>query len=121
MVGWHHRLNGHEFEQTLEDSEGEGSLACCSPWGRKESNMTQQLNNSNSLAQAVGGGVGTTAYAPSLVSEPRSLPPSLETLKLGCSGHLGQAHPSPGDQVYLLQSTTSLLRNDPALVLTNAW
>ena len=111
----------HEFEQTLEDSEGQGSLACCSPWGRKESNMTQQLNNSNSLAQAVGGGVGTTAYAPSLVSEPRSLPPSLETLKLGCSGHLGQAHPSPGDQVYLLQSTTSLLRNDPALVLTNAW
>ena len=35
MVGWHHRLNGHEFEQTLEDSEGQGSLACCSPWGRR--------------------------------------------------------------------------------------
>ena len=37
MVGWHHRLNGHEFEQTLEDSEEQGSLACCSPWGLKES------------------------------------------------------------------------------------
>ena len=37
MVGWHLRLNGHEFEQTLGDGEGEGSLACCSPWGRKES------------------------------------------------------------------------------------
>ena len=36
MVGWHHQLNGHEFEQTLGDSEGQGSLACCSPWGHKE-------------------------------------------------------------------------------------
>ena len=36
MVGWHHRLNGHEFEQTPRDSEGQRSLACCSPWGRKE-------------------------------------------------------------------------------------
>ena len=33
MVGWHHELNGHEFEQALGDSEGQGSLACCSPWG----------------------------------------------------------------------------------------
>ena len=41
MVGWHHRLNGHEFEQALGDSEGQGSLACCSPWGRKESDMTE--------------------------------------------------------------------------------
>ena len=37
MVGWHHQLNGHEFEQTLEDSEEQESLACYSPWGRKES------------------------------------------------------------------------------------
>ena len=37
MVGWHHRLNRHEFEQTLGDSEGQGSLECCSPWGHKES------------------------------------------------------------------------------------
>ena len=41
MVGWHHQLNGHEFEQTPGDGEGQGSLACCSPWGRKESNMTE--------------------------------------------------------------------------------
>ena len=40
MVAWHHRINGHEFEQTLGDSEGQGSLACCSPWGHKESDMT---------------------------------------------------------------------------------
>ena len=39
MVGWHHQLNGHEFEQTLGDSEGQGSLACCSSWGYKESDM----------------------------------------------------------------------------------
>ena len=36
VVGWHHRFNGHEFEQTLGDSEGQGSLACCSPWGCKK-------------------------------------------------------------------------------------
>ena len=35
MVGWHHRLNGHEFEQTQGNDEGQGSLACCSPWGRR--------------------------------------------------------------------------------------
>ena len=45
MVGWHHRLNGHEFEQALGDGEGEGSLARCSPWGCKELDMTEQLNN----------------------------------------------------------------------------
>ena len=39
MIGWHHWLNGHEFKQTPGDSEGQGSLACCGSWGRKESNM----------------------------------------------------------------------------------
>ena len=47
MVGWHHRLNGHEFEQTPGDGEGQGSLACCSSWGHKESNVTEQLNNNH--------------------------------------------------------------------------
>ena len=41
MVGWHHRLNGHEFEQTLEVGDGPGSLVCCSPWGDKESDTTE--------------------------------------------------------------------------------
>ena len=45
MVGWHYWLNEHEFEQTLGDSEGQGSLVCCSPWGCKELVTTQQLNN----------------------------------------------------------------------------
>ena len=45
MVGWHHRLNGLEFEQALGNGEGqEGSLACRSSWGHKESDMTEQLN-----------------------------------------------------------------------------
>ena len=41
MVGWHHRLNGHESEQALGDGKGLGSLECCSPWGHKESDMTE--------------------------------------------------------------------------------
>ena len=49
VVGWHHQLNGHEFEQAPGDSEGQGSLACYSPWGRKESDTTEQLNSYNFL------------------------------------------------------------------------
>ena len=45
MVGWHHWLNGHEFEQTPGDGEGQESLVCCNPWGHKELDMTEQLNN----------------------------------------------------------------------------
>ena len=41
MVGWHHRRNGHEFEQALRDGDGQGSLVCCSPWDLKESDMTE--------------------------------------------------------------------------------
>ena len=47
MAGWHHRLNGHELGQTLGGSEGQGGLVCCSPWGHKESDTTEQLNNNN--------------------------------------------------------------------------
>ena len=45
MVGWDHQFNGHELWQTLGDGERQESLACCSPWGRKELDMTWQLNN----------------------------------------------------------------------------
>ena len=44
MVGWHHRLNGHEFKQAPGVGNGQGSLACCSPWGCKESDTTERLN-----------------------------------------------------------------------------
>ena len=50
MVGWHHRLSGHEFEQALGVGEGQGSLVCFSPWGRKESDTTELLNNSYLLS-----------------------------------------------------------------------
>ena len=45
-VGWHHRLNGHEFEQAPGVADGQGSLVCCSPWGRKELDTTERLNSS---------------------------------------------------------------------------
>ena len=44
MVEWHHQLNGHEFDQALGVGDGQGSLACCSPWDHKESDTTEQLN-----------------------------------------------------------------------------
>ena len=44
MVGWHHQLNGHEFEQAPGVDDGQGSLVCCVPWGCKELDMTEQLN-----------------------------------------------------------------------------
>ena len=47
MVGWHHSLTEHEFEQTLGDSERQESLVCCSPWGCKELDTTEWLNNKN--------------------------------------------------------------------------
>ena len=47
MVGWHHRLNGYEFEQALGDGRGQGSLVCCSPWSHKGSDKTERLNNND--------------------------------------------------------------------------
>ena len=49
MVGWHHWLSGHEFEQALGDGEGHGNLACCSPWGPKQSETTEWVNNNKTL------------------------------------------------------------------------
>ena len=49
MVGWHHRLDRHEFERALGDGEGQGSLVCCSPWGHRESNRTELLNSNNKV------------------------------------------------------------------------
>ena len=47
MVGWHHQLDGHEFEQAPGVDHGQGSLACCSPWDCKESDTTRQVNNTS--------------------------------------------------------------------------
>ena len=57
MVGWHHRLDGHEFEQTLGVGDGQGGLARCSPWDRKESGVTERLPFHSSLS-CIGEGNG---------------------------------------------------------------
>ena len=54
MIRWHYHLNGHEFEQAPGDDEGQGSPVCCSPWGHKESDMTDQLNNNKNKDSARG-------------------------------------------------------------------
>ena len=56
MVGWHHELGRHEFEQAPGDGEGQGGLACCSPWGHKELAMTEQLNNNFYLPEQFSSG-----------------------------------------------------------------
>ena len=64
-AGWRHRLNEHEFEQTPGESEGQGSLACCSPWDRKQLDTSEQLNNNKefkaeeSICPALRGATGT--------------------------------------------------------------
>ena len=58
MVGRHHRFNAHEFEQTLGDVEGQGSLACCSPWGHKKPNPPEWQNNLHQLSRSRSGVTG---------------------------------------------------------------
>ena len=53
MVGWHHRLDGHESEQAPGVGDGQGSLACCSPQGRKELDMTEKLNRTELKRRAI--------------------------------------------------------------------
>ena len=57
MVGWHHWLNGHEFEQALEVGDGQGGLECCSPWGHKQLDTTEQLDNYALIPQSISGTV----------------------------------------------------------------
>ena len=75
MVGWRHRLNGREFEQTPEDGERQGGQACCSPWGRKESDTTERLNNNYGLKYV---SFPATSLGPIAVSSvPSSVPTTL--------------------------------------------
>ena len=53
IVGWHHQLDGHEFDQALGVDDGQGGLECCGPWGHKESEMTEQLNLTDGICIAV--------------------------------------------------------------------
>ena len=68
MVGWHHQLNGHEFEQAPGDDEEQENLECCSPWGSNESDSAEHLNNSNGAwwrreRGAAGGGTSHQALS----------------------------------------------------------
>ena len=85
MAGWHHQLNGREFEQALEDGERQGSLACCSPWHCKESDMTERLKNSNNKLR---GHINMGIFSTSLIN--RSFGPSNPPfLKAGSSRAVG--------------------------------
>ena len=66
MIGWHHRLNGSEFEQTVGYGDGQGSLMCCSPRGRKESDTTGQLNKNRVRRRLT---MGPLAYAVRTITE----------------------------------------------------
>ena len=76
MVGQHYRLNGHEFEQALGDGKEQETLACFSPWGHKESNTTERLNNSNRMSDVnkIIGLIGSTSFIiPALKTIPNAL------------------------------------------------
>ena len=83
MVGWHHRLNGHEFEQTLGDGEGQGSLACCIPRGHKELGTTERVcvcSNPVLLCVAslwLSSPMGVNSFRGIGLRSPKSLPYSL--------------------------------------------
>ena len=88
MAGWHHRLNGHGFEQTPGDGEGQRSLACHSPWGHKESDITERLNSYH-LTPAILPVPSPTAWK--VPAAAFSLAPMLPSPRQ-CSAHLTKMH-----------------------------
>ena len=86
MVGGHHQLDGHEVEQNPEDSKGQGGLACCSPWSRKESDGTERLNSNNCLLITEGIAYLKSVFESPLhcVSEPLASSPPLPHRRLPC-------------------------------------
>ena len=72
LVGWHHWLNEHEFEQALGDGEGQGSLACYSPWGHKELDVTEQLNNNNITFLILNSAIFHSKYCYTLIIQRRA-------------------------------------------------
>ena len=90
MVEWHHQLDGHEFERALGVDDGQGGLACCSPWGHKESYMTEQLNGTEPKLQS---GPISVILVPRLFSHQNDARLSLgknPSLSLSLSHHLFQ-------------------------------
>ena len=112
MVGWHHQLDGHEFELTPGDSEGEWSLECCSPWGHKESDMTEWLNTNNNMG--VGGGLHFLPQWETLVPWPKALSTSsspygswLCSEKVNRKTREGRARQKPSSFCNLISEVTS--------------
>ena len=109
MVEWHHQLDGHEFEHTPGDGEGQGSLACCSPWGGEESHMTWWLNNTYS-----------GSFKPPLILRIQNqialsatLLPLPSTSNCSCSWRLwGALHslPVPWNNIYRLMALKCVVR-----------
>ena len=95
MVGWHHRLNGHECEQTPGDGDGQGGLECYSPRGHKELDMTERLNwTGRVLSTSYGGGKGWPLVKGRSVYNSRKHrgmkpPDRAQDLRgaMGCAGH----------------------------------
>ena len=109
MVGWHHRLNGHEFEQTQGDGGGWGSLVCYSPWGHKESGMTAQLNNDinkNRLSNRKRNSKCKCAR-PTLANVLSKIP-AVHLTALGIDG-IGGFEPSQGRQNILFLATVGVI------------
>ena len=94
-AGWHHWPNGHEFEQTLGNAEGQGGLECCSPWGHKESDTTERLNN-NSNDKSISIFFWKTSILFSLVAAPTYIPTSrVRGLRWGISTQQQSWGPGP--------------------------
>ena len=82
MVGWYHQHLGHKFEQTLGDSEGQGSLVCCNPQGHKESDMIQWVNNNNTQEETGINKSCPSDYLKSIKVFSRRLDPNVKKLQL---------------------------------------
>ena len=122
MLRWHHQLNGHEFEQTPGDGEGQGSLVCCSPWGCRELDMTKRLNNNNKYFRLHG-------YAQILLQLNSSRPQGLPHSPVGKESACNAGDPSlipvsgrlPGDgigsplQYSLASLVAQLVKNLPVM------
>ena len=107
MIEWHHQLNEHEFEQTLGDSEGQGSRMCCSPQGCKKSDMTYRLKNINKGLEKVDSGCAVHSCAHAVWLK-QSCFSSLLTLLMPCilSVHLIQKLSQSGQQVFLVSQNS---------------
>ena len=87
MVGWHHGLNGHEFEQPLGDVQGQGRLVCCSPWGHEELDTAEGLNSNNNIIDLQHYVSSRCATSIQFSSVPQSCPTLCDPMNCSTPGH----------------------------------